>query len=68
MYNLVNVLLYPFLSYNKIHYIFYLGIGPAYGSKTMRNGLRVGDLKDMKYFEQRLRTLVKQLEIAYPGI
>lgn len=44
------------------------GIGPAYSSKTMRNGLRVGDLKDMEYFEQRLRSLVTQLEISYPGL
>lgn len=43
------------------------GIGPAYGSKTMRNGLRCGDLLDMEYFEQRLRSLAAQLQIAYPG-
>ena len=30
------------------------GIGPAYSSKTMRNGIRVGDLQDMAYFEKRL--------------
>jgi len=34
----------------------------------MRNGLRIGDLRDMKYFEQRLRNLVKQLQTAYPGL
>jgi adenylosuccinate synthase len=44
------------------------GIGPAYSSKTMRNGLRVGDLKDMEFFERRLRGLVKQLESSYPGL
>lgn len=44
------------------------GIGPAYGSKTMRNGLRLGDLKDMAYFEARLRALAQQIERAYPGI
>tara|TARA_B110000090_G_C13108393_1_gene341375 strand:+ start:298 stop:618 length:321 start_codon:yes stop_codon:yes gene_type:complete len=38
------------------------GIGPAYGSKAMRNGLRVGDLREMRYFEHRLRLLVAQLE------
>ena len=38
------------------------GIGPAYSSKTMRNGIRVGDLRDMAFFETRLRGLVKQLE------
>jgi adenylosuccinate synthase len=44
------------------------GIGPAYGSKTMRNGLRMGDLRDMAYFEQRLRDLAAQVERSYPGI
>lgn len=38
------------------------GIGPAYSSKTMRNGIRIGDLRDMTFFEGRLRGLVKQLE------
>ena len=41
------------------------GIGPAYGSKSMRNGLRVGDLSDMKQFEARLRTLADQCEKSY---
>lgn len=31
-------------------------------------GLRVGDLLDMEYFEQRLRNLVVQCERSYPGI
>lgn len=44
------------------------GIGPAYGAKVMRNGLRVGDLLDMEYFESRLRALVQFVERAYPGI
>lgn len=44
------------------------GIGPAYGSKVMRNGLRVGDLQDMEYFEARLRGLAKQIERSFPGI
>jgi adenylosuccinate synthase len=44
------------------------GIGPAYSSKTMRNGLRVGDLKDMVFFESRLRSLAKQLETSYSGL
>lgn len=43
------------------------GIGPAYGSKTMRNGLRCGDLADMEYFESRLLSLIAQLKRAYPG-
>lgn len=44
------------------------GIGPAYSSKTQRNGVRVGDLQDMVYFESRLRSLVTQLQRAYPGL
>lgn len=44
------------------------GIGPAYGSKVMRNGLRVGDLYDMTFFEERLRGLVKQIERSFPGV
>lgn len=44
------------------------GIGPSYSCKTQRSGLRVGDLQDMEFFESRLRTLVVQLEKAYPGI
>ena len=43
------------------------GIGPAYGSKTMRNGLRCGDLQDMEYFASRLSSLTTQLQRAYPG-
>lgn len=44
------------------------GIGPAYSCKTQRNGLRVGDLQDMEYFEARLRSLVAQLQHQYPGL
>jgi len=44
------------------------GIGPAYSSKTQRNGVRVGALQDMEYFESRLRGLVKQVQNAYPGL
>jgi adenylosuccinate synthase len=44
------------------------GIGPAYGSKVMRNGLRVGDLEDMEYFEERYRSLVAQLCRAHPEL
>lgn len=44
------------------------GIGPAYGSKTMRNGIRMGDLREMDYFESRLRSLVLQLQKAYPEL
>jgi adenylosuccinate synthase len=34
----------------------------------VRNGLRVGDLKDMPYFEERLVALVTQLQRAYPDL
>lgn len=44
------------------------GIGPAYGSKVMRNGLRVGDLYDMEYFESRLRSLASYFESAYSDL
>ena len=44
------------------------GIGPAYTSKATRNGVRVGDLQDMKYFEARLRRLITHLEKQYPGL
>jgi len=44
------------------------GIGPAYASKISRNGLRVGDLKDWKYFEERFRALAEQHMNSYPGL
>ena len=31
-------------------------------------GLRVGDLKDMEYFERRLRLLIAQLRSSYPSV
>jgi hypothetical protein len=34
----------------------------------MRNGVRIGDLANMEYFEQRLRGLVIQLKRAYPDL
>ena len=34
----------------------------------MRNGVRVGDLKDFVYFEKRLRALVNQLQTNYPEL
>ena len=42
--------------------------GPTYGSKVMRNGVRIGDLRDMAYFETRLRSLVLQPTSAYPEL
>ncbi|GKY91088.1 hypothetical protein MPSEU_000081600 [Mayamaea pseudoterrestris] len=44
------------------------GIGPAYASKISRNGLRVGDLQDMEYFERRFRALAAHHMAAYPGL
>lgn len=44
------------------------GIGPTYSSKINRNGLRVGDLKDMTYFRERLESLASFIKRAYPGI
>lgn len=34
----------------------------------MRNGLRIGDLQDMHFFEARLRSLVSQLKASYPSL
>lgn len=44
------------------------GIGPAYASKISRNGLRVGDLRDFEYFEQRFRALAEQHMRSYPDL
>jgi len=44
------------------------GIGPAYASKISRNGLRVGDLKNWKYFESRFRALAEHHMKAFPGL
>lgn len=44
------------------------GIGPAYASKISRNGIRIGDLQNFEYFEQRFRTLAEQTMNAYPGL
>lgn len=44
------------------------GIGPSYGSKIARTGLRIGDLKDMQYFEVRLRRLIGQANSQYPDL
>ena len=34
------------------------GIGPAYSSKTMRNGIRFGQLRDWDAFEASYRELI----------
>jgi len=44
------------------------GIGPAYASKISRNGVRVGDLRDWDYFEQRFRALAEYHMRSYQGL
>jgi adenylosuccinate synthase len=44
------------------------GIGPAYASKISRNGIRIGDLQNFAYFEQRFRDLAEATMAAYPGL
>lgn len=44
------------------------GIGPAYASKISRNGIRIGDLRDWEYFEQRFRALAEHHMNAFPGL
>jgi len=44
------------------------GIGPAYASKISRNGIRIGDLQNWEYFEERFRTLTTATMAAYPGL
>jgi len=41
------------------------GIGPAYSSKILRNGLRLGDLEDMDEFEHKLVRLVDYYKRCY---
>lgn len=46
------------------------GIGPAYSDKYARTGLRMGDLLDPEYFEERLRAAldVKNMELEMLGL
>jgi adenylosuccinate synthase len=44
------------------------GIGPAYASKISRNGVRVGDLKDWNYFEERFRALAEHHVRSFEGL
>lgn len=41
------------------------GIGPCYSSKTIRNGLRVGDLLHWDSFEKKYQALVDHLSMRY---
>lgn len=44
------------------------GIGPAYASKISRNGIRIGDLRNMDFFEMRFRELANAHMRAFPGL
>eukprot|EP00980_Cylindrotheca_fusiformis_P005621 scaffold1184_cov132-Cylindrotheca_fusiformis.AAC.42 len=44
------------------------GIGPAYASKISRNGVRVGDLKNWDYFEERFRALAEHHLRSFEGL
>jgi len=44
------------------------GIGPAYASKISRNGVRVGDLREWDYFEERFRALADHHMRSYEGL
>lgn len=41
------------------------GIGPCYASKSIRNGLRFGDLLHIEQFEERLRELIRWSQKRY---
>ena len=43
------------------------GIGPAYASKAYRNGIRVGDLRDMDTFAGKLRSLALDGQQRFDG-
>ena len=43
------------------------GIGPAYASKATRNGIRVGDIKNMDTFAEKLKTLAADAGKRFEG-
>nr|GMD00205.1 adenylosuccinate synthetase, chloroplastic [Ipomoea batatas] len=43
------------------------GIGPCYSSKVIRNGIRVGDLRHMDTFPQKLDLLLSDAASRFPG-
>ncbi|XP_047325485.1 adenylosuccinate synthetase 2, chloroplastic [Impatiens glandulifera] len=43
------------------------GIGPCYSSKVIRNGIRVGDLRHMDTFRQKLDILMADAAARFPG-
>lgn len=44
------------------------GIGPAYASKISRSGIRIGDLQNWEYFEERFRDLADATVRAHPDL
>merc|ERR1712013_661113 len=45
-----------------------MGIGPAYSSKMLRNGIRVGDLRDFNDFCEKLKAQVDFYKNNYPDL
>jgi len=43
------------------------GIGPAYASKATRNGIRVGDIKNMETFAEKLKALAADAGKRFDG-
>lgn len=43
------------------------GIGPCYSSKVIRNGIRVGDLRNMDTFSEKLDILLRDAASRFPG-
>ncbi|KAK3433447.1 hypothetical protein EUGRSUZ_D01341 [Eucalyptus grandis] len=43
------------------------GIGPCYSSKVIRNGIRVGDLRHMDTFPEKLDLLLSDAASRFPG-
>lgn len=44
------------------------GIGPCYADKMARRGIRVADLKNLNYFSDRLRSILKEKNLIFKKI
>lgn len=44
------------------------GIGPAYASKIIRNGVRIGDLLNFDFFEERFKSLAAHNMNSFPAL
>ncbi|GAQ87471.1 adenylosuccinate synthase [Klebsormidium nitens] len=44
------------------------GIGPAYASKVVRNGIRVGELRRPETFKEKLRVMYEDAKARFPGL